>query len=54
MAKVRDRIEDFKDAVNRGALSLGFNEVGFNFFIFSLFTRVCSVMFFRLTNLHAI
>ncbi|PWA90152.1 SNARE-complex protein Syntaxin-18 N-terminal [Artemisia annua] len=26
MAKVRDRIEDFKDAVNRGALSLGFNE----------------------------
>ncbi|GJS97030.1 syntaxin-81, partial [Tanacetum coccineum] len=23
---VRDRIEDFKDAVNRGALSLGFNE----------------------------
>ncbi|KAL4575044.1 hypothetical protein LXL04_021884 [Taraxacum kok-saghyz] len=26
MAKVRDRTEDFKDAVNRGALSLGFNE----------------------------
>lgn len=31
MAKVRDRTEDFKDAVNRGALSLGFNEVGFHF-----------------------
>ncbi|CAI9295917.1 unnamed protein product [Lactuca saligna] len=26
MAKIRDRTEDFKDAVNRGALSLGFNE----------------------------
>ncbi|KAK9059729.1 hypothetical protein SSX86_020433 [Deinandra increscens subsp. villosa] len=26
MAKVRDRTEDFKDAVNRGSLSLGFNE----------------------------
>ncbi|KAL8224079.1 hypothetical protein R6Q57_019554 [Mikania cordata] len=26
MAKVRDRTEDFKDAVNRGALSLGFNK----------------------------
>ncbi|KAI7747275.1 hypothetical protein M8C21_022649 [Ambrosia artemisiifolia] len=26
MAKVRDRTEDFKDAVNRGALSLGYNE----------------------------
>ena len=35
MAKVRDRIEDFKDSVNRGALSLGFNEVGFNFLYLS-------------------
>lgn len=26
MSKIRDRTEDFKDAVNRGALSLGFNE----------------------------
>ncbi|CAH1447204.1 unnamed protein product [Lactuca virosa] len=26
MAKIRDRTEDFKDAVNRGALSLGFKE----------------------------
>nr|XP_043613723.1 syntaxin-81 [Erigeron canadensis] len=26
MAKIRDRTEDFKDAVNRGAMSLGFNE----------------------------
>ncbi|XP_071732780.1 syntaxin-81-like [Rutidosis leptorrhynchoides] len=26
MAKIRDRTEDFKDAVNRSALSLGFNE----------------------------
>ncbi|XP_076961044.1 syntaxin-81-like [Bidens hawaiensis] len=26
MAKVRDRTEDFKDAVNRGALSLGYKE----------------------------
>lgn len=40
MAKYRDRTEDFKDAVRRTAMNLGYNEVWF--FLLALFLiHVC-------------
>lgn len=36
MAKIRDRTEDFKDAVHRVALSLEYSEVRLNFMVFSI------------------
>ena len=34
MAKIRDRTEDFKDAVRHTAVSLGYNEVKILIFLF--------------------
>lgn len=43
MAKIRDRTEDFKDAVRHTAVSLEYNEV--NFLIFSFFHFPFPIMF---------
>ena len=51
MAKIRDRTEDFKDAVRRSAISLGYNEVKILIFLLFFYSFASSNYSFLLISM---